>query len=114
MDDKKDKNIDILQLHSLDEILDKKSDLQIQTKLPNDEFNDIEQKKDYIPSSGLSSASESNIKLERKYGYSFNIDGFESNSIAYFNEILLGNKKSNCFHVQFDLNHILKMSIIFK
>ena len=88
MDDNKDKIIDILQLHSLDEILDKKSDLKIQTKLPNDEFNDIEQKKDYIPSSGMSGASESNIKLERKYGYSFNIDGFESNSIAYFNEIL--------------------------
>ena len=112
MDDKKDKNIDIVQLHSLDEILDKKSDLKIQTKLPNDEFNDIEQKKDYIPSSGMSGASESNIKLERKYGYSFNIDGFESNSIAYFNEILLGNKKENCFHVQFDFNQILKIDKI--
>ena len=112
MDDNKDKIIDILQLHSLDEILDKKSDLKIQTKLPNDEFNDIEQKKDYIPSSGMSGASESNIKLERKYGYSFNIDGFESNSIAYFNEILLGNKKENCFHVQFDFNQILKIDKI--
>ena len=112
MDDNKDKNIDILQIHILDEILDKKSDLKIQTKLPNDEFNDIEQKKDYIPSSGMSGASESNIKLERKYGYSFNIDGFESNSIAYFNEILLGNKKENCFHVQFDFNLILKIDKI--
>ena len=112
MDDNKDKNIDILQIHSLDEILDKKSDLKIQTKLPNDEFNDIEQKKDYIPFSGLSGASKPNIKLERKYGYSFNMDDFESNSIAYFNEILLGNKRSNCFHVQFDFNHILKIDKI--
>lgn len=112
MDDNKDKNIDILQIHSLDEILDKKSDLKIQTKLPNDEFIDIEQKKDYMPSSGLSGASKPNIKLERKYGYSFNIDDFESNSIAYFNEILLGNKRSNCFHVQFDFNHILKIDKI--
>jgi hypothetical protein len=45
----------------------------------------------------ITSGTESNIKLEKKYGYSFNINGFEFSSIAYFNEILLRNKgKINC------------------
>lgn len=65
---------------------------------------------EHISSPGISNGTESNFKSEKKYGYSFNINGFEFSSIAYFNEILLGKKgKSNCFHVQFDFNQLLKI-----
>ena len=76
-------------------------------KIPKNEFleENIKNTNEVITSEGnISTGRENNIIIE-KYGYTFNINGFESNSITYFNEILLGNKKSDkskCFNVKFD------------
>ena len=76
-------------------------------KIPKNEFleENIKNTNEVITSEGNISTGRENNKLIEKYGYTFNINGFESNSITYFNEILLGNKKSDkskCFNVKFD------------
>ena len=53
-----------------------------------------------------------NQEIQKKYGYSFNVDGFETNSIAYFNELLLGYKSmNNCCHVNFNFNDLLSTNL---
>ena len=79
-------------------------------KIPKNEFleENIKNTNEVITSEGNISTGRENNKLIEKYGYTFNINGFESNSIAYFNEILLGNKKSDkskCFNVKFDFQN---------
>ena len=111
---KEEKIIEDDQINILDKILKEENKLKIKLKVPKDEFNNITEKECNISSSGLSSGQESIKKIKKKYGYSFNINGFESNSIAYFNEILLGNKfldKQNCFHIDFYFNNFIKFDL---
>ena len=92
--------VDENQIKTLDQILSETEKENVKIKIPKDEFNDEPlsgTEGDY--SSGVSGGSISSEgfknKIITKYGYTFNISGFESNSIAYFNEILLSNKKSD-------------------
>ena len=95
---------------TFDEIINPENLKNIKLKIPKNEFieENIENTNSAISSEGnISTGRENNILIE-KYGYTFNINGFESNSIAYFNEILLGNKKSDkskCFNVKFDFQN---------
>lgn len=114
MNDKdEEETIDEDQVKTLDYIL--KQEDKISVKVPKDEFNDekeLELEKKAYSSGESKSGTESKTKIIKKYGYSFNIDGFESNSIAYFREVLLGYKnKANCFHVNFNFNEFLKIDI---
>ena len=80
---------------------------KIKLKIPKNEFMDetIDNTIEGFSSGRSLSSGKENSKIIDKYGYTFNINGFESNSIAYFNEILLNNKnpvKSKCFNVKFN------------
>ena len=75
--------VDNTQINTLDKNLSEKDKEDITIKIPKDEFND-----------------ESLSKI--------NIRGFESNSIAYFKEILLGRRtsdKSKCYNVKFNFEN---------
>ena len=92
--------VDENQIKTLDQILSETEKENVKIKIPKDEFNDEPlsgTEGDYSSEvSGGSISSEGfKNKIITKYGYTFNISGFESNSIAYFNEILLSNKKSD-------------------
>ena len=92
--EKEDQVIDENQDETLDEIINPKSIEKIKLKIPENEFNDEKTNnisKDFSSHGSISSGKE-NKKMINDYGYTFNINGFESNSIAYFNEILLNNK----------------------
>ena len=102
--------IDEKQDETFDEIINPENLKNIKLKIPKNEFieENIEDTNSAISSEGNISTGRENNKLIEKYGYTFNINGFESNSIAYFNEILLGNKKSDkskCFNVKFDFQN---------
>ena len=77
------------------------------SKIPKNEFMEetiVNTNQGFISDGNISNGKENN-KIKEEYGYTFNIDGFQSNSIAYFNEILLDNiksDKSNCFKIKFD------------
>ena len=95
--EKEDQVIDENQDETLDEIINPESIEKIKLKIPEDEFND--EKTNNIsrdcPSHGSISSGKENKKMINDYGYTFNINGFEINSIAYFNEILLKNRIPN-------------------
>ena len=102
--------IDEKQDETFDEIINPENLKNIKLKIPKNEFieENIENTNSAISSEGNISTGRENNKLIEKYGYTFNINGFESNSITYFNEILLGNKKSDkskCFNVKFDFQN---------
>ena len=113
MSEEEDKSIDNQQEKILNEIITKgPNDLNIKLKIPIDEFHDEYELGDIknLSSEGNTSNTKDDNKLKNKFGYSFNVEGFESNSVAYFNEILLGNKnKSNCFRVNFNCSDIIKL-----
>ena len=95
------------QNETLYEIINSENMKKIKLKIPKNEFIDevIDNANEGFTSGGSVSIGRENIKIKERYGYTFNINGFESNSIAYFNEILLDNKKSdkpNCFNVKFN------------
>ena len=99
--------IDEKQEETLDEIVNPENMNKIKLKIPKNEFIDetIDNTFEGFSSGGSISSGSENAKIINKYGYTFNINGFESNSIAYFNEILLNNKnpdKFNCFNVDFN------------
>ena len=105
--EKEDQVIDENQDETLDEIINPESIEKIKLKIPENEFNDEKTNnisKDFSSHGSISSGKE-NKKMINDYGYTFNINGFEINSIAYFNEILLKNRipnKSNWFNVKFN------------
>ena len=105
--EKEDQVIDENQDETLDEIINPESIEKIKLKIPENEFNDEKTNnisKDFSSHGSISSGKE-NKKMIKDYGYTFNINGFEINSIAYFNEILLKNRtpnKSNWFNVKFN------------
>ncbi len=105
--EKEDQVIDENQDETLDEIINPESIEKIKLKIPENEFNDEKTNnisKDFSSHGSISSGKE-NKKMIKDYGYTFNINGFEINSIAYFNEILLKNRtpnKSNLFNVKFN------------
>ena len=105
--EKEDQVIDENQDETLDEIRNPESIEKIKLKIPENEFNDEKTNnisKDFSSHGSISSGKE-NKKMINDYGYTFNINGFEINSIAYFNEILLKNRipnKSNWFNVKFN------------
>ena len=110
----KDLSIDDNQISILNEILEEKNESLIRVKIPKDEFRDEFQTggQSYKSSGTISSETNSKSKIIKKCGYTFNINGFEMNSIAYFNEILLGNRdkdKNNCIHVKFNFNELLSL-----
>jgi len=108
----KDLSIDDNQISILNEILEEKNKPLIKVKIPKDEFRDEFQTggQSYKSSGTISGETNSKSKIIKKCGYTFNINGFEMNSIAYFNEILLGNKnKNNCIHVNFNFNELLSL-----
>ena len=72
--------VDKTQINTLDKIISEKDKEDIKIKKPKDEFND-------------ESLSEINIR------------GFESNSIAYFKEILLGRRTSDILYYIFKDSH---------
>lgn len=104
MDREEEKEVvDETQVATLENIIGTKDTTSIKVKIPKNEYND--EGKDGFTSEGNISSDGNNNKIKEKYGYTFNINGFESNSIAYFNEILLGNKTSStskCFNVKFE------------
>ena len=104
MDEEEEKEvIDETQVATLESIIKPEDIKSIKVKIPKNEYND-EDKEGYTSGGNVSSDGINN-KIKEKYGYTFNINGFESNSIAYFNEILLGNKTSNiskCFNIKFE------------
>ena len=83
--------IDEKQEETLDEIVNPENMNKIKLKIPKNEFIDetIDNTFEGFSSGGSISSGSENAKIINKYGYTFNINGFESNSIAYFNEILL-------------------------
>ena len=105
--EKEDQVIDENQDETLDEIINPESIEKIKLKIPENEFNDEKTNnisKDFSSHGSISSGKEKK-KMINDYGYTFNINGFEINSIAYFNEILLKNRtpnKSNLFNVKFN------------
>ena len=102
--------VDETQIKTLDKILSEKVKEDITIKIPKDEFNDeslseIEGGFSSGDSGGSVSSEIFKNKIIKKYGYTFNIRRFESNSIAYFKEILLGIRtsgKSKCYNVEFN------------
>ena len=104
---------DETQINTLDKILSEKDKEDVKIKIPKDEFNDealseIEGGFSSGGSGGSVSSEGFKNKIIKKYGYTFNIRGFESNSIAYFKEILLGKRtsdKSNCYNVKFNFEN---------
>lgn len=113
MSDKNEEVIDDNQKKILTEILEEKNKLSIKIKVPENEYNDEQEYRGYSSTGSISSGSNrSKGNILSKYGYSFNIKGFENNSIAYFHEILLGYKnKENCFHVKFDFNELIRIDV---
>ena len=105
--------VDETQIKTLDKILSEKVKEDITIKIPKDEFNDealsgIEGGFSSGGSGGSISSEGFNNKMIKRYGYTFNIGGFESNSIAYFKEILLGRRtsdKSKCYNVKFNFEN---------
>ena len=104
MDKEEEKEVvDETQVATLETIIKPENITLIKVKIPKNEYNDDE-KEGYTSGGNISSDGIKN-RIKEKYGYTFNINSFESNSIAYFNEILLGNKTSNiskCFNVKFE------------
>jgi hypothetical protein len=119
MDENDDKAIDEEQTSILEDIINSKNNLSIKVIVPKDTFNDEVENEDKGITSGTGGKSDTsfaknpsgtggksdtslvqNKEIKKKYGYTFNVDGFETNSIAYFNELLLGYKSmNNCSHV---------------
>ena len=102
--------VDEKQINTLDKIINQKDKDDIKIKIPKDEFNDesLSEIEGGFSSGGSGGSVSSEIfknKIIKKYGYTYNIRGFESNSIAYFKEILLGIRtsgKSKCYNVEFN------------
>ena len=88
MSDKNEEVIDDNQKKILTEILEEKNKLSIKIKVPENEYNDEQEYGGYSSTGSISSGSNrSKGNILSKYGYSFNIKGFENNSIAY-NELI--------------------------
>jgi len=107
MEQKEEPCVDETQEETFDKIINPDNINDIKLKIPKNEFieENIDNTNEGFASEGNISSGRENNKIKEKYGYTFNINGFEANSIAYFNEILLGNKKtdkSNCFNIKFD------------
>ena len=95
--------VDEKQINTLDKIINQKDKDDIKIKIPKDEFNDesLSEIEGGFSSGGSGGSVSSEIyknKIIKKYGYTFNIRGFESNSIAYFKEILLGIRTSGILY----------------
>ena len=107
MEQKEESCVDEKQEETFDEIINPDDINNIKLKIPKNEFiegNINNTNEGFTSDENISSGRENN-KIKEIYGYTFNINGLEANSIAYFNEILLGNKKtdkSNCFNIKFD------------
>ena len=113
-DNEEEKTIDQDQVNFLGDIVNNKDLLSILIKIPKDEYNDEGKNVEggNISSGSISGGSMNKDRLLKKYGYTFNIEGFESNSIAYFNEILLGYRnKANCFHIDFNFKDLLSLDL---
>ena len=114
MEEKNDKTVDEEQTSILENIIKPENSLSIKVKVPKDTFKDELVRENIGFSSGIGGQSESsfNTKIQKKFGYSFNVSGFESNSVAYFNEMLLGYKSmNNCVHVNFNFNEFLSIDL---
>ena len=107
MEQKEEPCVDETQEETFDKIINPDNINDIKLKIPKNEFieGNIDNTNEGFTSDGNISSGRENNKIKEIYGYTFNINGFEANSIAYFNEILLDNKKtdkSNCFNIKFD------------
>ena len=107
MEQKEESCVDEKQEETFDEIINPDDINNIKLKIPKNEFieGNIDNTNEGFTSDENISSGRENNKIKEIYGYTFNINGLEANSIAYFNEILLGNKKtdkSNCFNIKFD------------
>ena len=131
MDENDDKAIDEEQTSILEDIINSKNNLSIKVIVPKDTFNDEVENEDKGITSGTGGKSDTsfaknpsltggksdtslvqNKEIKKKYGYTFNVDGFETNSIAYFNELLLGYKSmNNCCHVNFNFQDLLSTNV---
>ena len=131
MDENDDKAIDEEQTSILEDIINSKNNLSIKVIVPKDTFNDEVENEDKGITSGTGGQSDTsfaknpsgtggksdtslvqNKEIKKKYGYTFNVDGFETNSIAYFNELLLGYKSmNNCCHVDFNFKDLLSTNV---
>lgn len=117
MQEEDDITIDEEQTSILESIIEP-GNKPILVKVPKDNFKDdfdLENKK-RVSSNPASQTESSLVQKEEAQditNYSFNVDGFESNSIAYFNELLLGYKSMNncCCRVDFDFNDFLSTDI---
>ena len=107
MEQKQESCVDEKQEETFDEIINPDDINNIKLKIPKNEFieGNIDNTNEGFTSDGNIFSGRENNNIKEIYGYTFNINGFEANSIAYFNEILLDNKKtdkSNCFNIKFD------------
>lgn len=116
MKEETDEVVDVKQAETLEKIIDPKNSELIKVKIPKDEYNDDHGSNIEVSSSSEGSSSSAGLKnkIKKNYGYTFNIDGFELNSVAYFNEILLGNRtpdKKKCFNVKFNFMETLDFKL---
>lgn len=116
MKEETDEVVDEKQAETLEKIIDPENYELIKVKIPKDEYNDDHGSNIEVSSSSEGSSSSAGFKnkIKKNYGYTFNIDGFELNSVAYFNEILLGNRtsdKKKCFNVKFNFMETLDFKL---